>query len=64
MKKENMKVRIFYSEGWSVFFLFRKFDVRLWTEHTVSLSESNLEQPQGGIKSVVLSYPVLRRRRG
>lgn len=44
--------------------VFRKLDVRLWTEHTVSVSESKLAQPQGGIKSVVLSQSVLWRKRG
>lgn len=45
-------------------FVLRKLDVRLWTEHTVSVSDSNRAQPQGGIKSVVLSRPVLWRKRG
>lgn len=44
--------------------MFRKLDAWLWTEHTVSVSESKLAQPQGGIKSVVLSRPVLWRKRG
>lgn len=44
-------------------FVFRKLDVWLWTEHTVSVSESKLAQPQEGIKSVGLGHPVLWRKR-
>lgn len=45
-------------------FVFRKLGVRLWTEHTVSVSESEPVQPQGGIKSMELSRRVLWRKRG
>lgn len=40
-------------------FVFRKLDVWLWTEHTVSVSGSKLVQPEEGIKSVALSCPIL-----
>lgn len=51
---------IFYLEAserlWG--FVFRKLVVWLWTEHTVSVADAKLAQPQGGIKCV--STLVLR----
>lgn len=67
MKKENMTMgdillRGRLVKGWG--FVFRKLDVWLWPERTVSLSESERASPPGGIKSVVISHPVTWQKEG
>lgn len=58
-EKENMTIMIFYlvvSQRLWVF-VFRKLDEQLWTEHTISVTDSKLVEPQGGIKYVMLFRP-------